>query len=63
MITDTSQCSNSPINGVLRGLLLAQSRENGKIPSLAISCTTTNNKHDILRREFSEMTYFYPEKR
>lgn len=42
MITDTSQCSKRPMNGVLKGLLLAQSRENGKIPSRPISCTTKN---------------------
>jgi hypothetical protein len=38
--TDTTQCSKRPMNGVLKGLLLAQSRENGRIPSRPISCTT-----------------------
>ena len=33
MMTETSQCSNRPINGALRGLLLAQSLENGRMPS------------------------------
>jgi hypothetical protein len=33
MITDTSQCSNRPMNGALRGLLLAHNFEKGRIPS------------------------------
>jgi len=40
MITETSQCSKRPMKGALRGLLLAQRRENGRIPSRPISCTT-----------------------
>ena len=41
MITDTTQCSNNPAKGALNGLLLAQNREKGRIPSRPNSCTTT----------------------
>jgi hypothetical protein len=37
VITDTSQCSKRPMNGALKGLLLAQRRDQGRIPSRPIS--------------------------
>ena len=33
MITETTQCSNRPAKGALKGLLLAKKPENGRIPS------------------------------
>lgn len=39
MMTDTSQCSKRPANGALKGLLLAQKREKGRMPSRPSSCT------------------------
>lgn len=33
MTTETTQCSKRPASGALKGLLLAQNRENGRIPS------------------------------
>jgi hypothetical protein len=39
MITLTSQCSNSPMNGALKGLLDAHSLLKGRIPSRPISWT------------------------
>jgi hypothetical protein len=47
MMTETSQCSNKPMNGALRGLLLAHSLENGSMPSLPISWTTVGCQHRI----------------
>jgi hypothetical protein len=40
MITETSQCLKRPASGALNGLLLAQKRENGRIPSRPSSWTT-----------------------
>lgn len=40
MITLTTQCSNRPARGALKGLLLAQKDENGKMPSRPSSCTS-----------------------
>jgi len=50
MMTETSQCSNKPMNGALRGLLLAQRREKGSIPSRPISCTTGKGISDPLKK-------------
>lgn len=37
--TETNQCSKRPARGALNGLLEAQRRENGRMPSRPISCT------------------------
>jgi hypothetical protein len=53
MITETSQCSKRPMKGALRGLLLAQRRENGRMPSRPISCTTSCVVSIYIREKFS----------
>ena len=45
-MTETAQCSKSPARGALKGLLLAQNRENGNTPSRPSSCTTMGSKGD-----------------
>lgn len=44
IMTDTSQCSKRPMNGAFNGLLLAQRRDHGMIPSRPISCTTIDSR-------------------
>ena len=47
IITDTTQCWKRPASGALNGLLLAQKRDHGRMPSRPSSCT---------RRPWEKMT-------